>query len=310
MVWMSSYITIGEYVFRHVNSISIQSDMNNITDTCTIKLPNVKGMLEKKIKPGQFVTVSLGYDDNLIQEFTGYVSTISPKIPLEIICEDQMWLLKQKTVLKEWDSIKLKDVLKYLVPDAKIECPDITLAPLRLGKTAPVSIAKALQELKDEYGLVVYFRNGKLFCGLAYTEDLGSVSYHFQKNAIMGDLTFKTKEDFKLKVHAVSMMPDNSKIEVELGDEEGEVHTLHFYNLSKEELTTRAKTEMEDLRYDGYRGSFIGKGVPVPKHGMIASIKDEKYPERAGRYFIDAVNTDYNSSDGIKRVITLGKKAA
>ena len=87
MVWMSSYITIGDYIFRHVNSINIQSDMNNISDTCTIKLPNVKGMLEKKIKPGQFVTVSIGYDDNLVQEFTGYVATISPKIPLEIVCE-------------------------------------------------------------------------------------------------------------------------------------------------------------------------------------------------------------------------------
>ena len=305
-VYMSCYIEIGKYIFRNVNSVRIESSWKELTSRATIKLPNIKRLLEKDIKNGDEVLIRLGYNGELKDEFVGYVASVSPKIPLEIMCEDEMWKLKQKTVSHSWRSVKLKDVLKTLVPDATIECPDVTLSPFRLDK---VTVAMALEKLKDEYMLVVYFRNKKLFVGLAYNEkSLGEVNYHFQKNAMMSSLVFKKKEDIKIKVKAISIMPDNTRIEYEAGDPDGGQHTVHFYNHTKAELQALVKEKINRMKFDGYRGSFKAFGIPLPQHGMVANMMDDRYPERAGSFFIDGVTTDYGA-DGFRREVELGRSA-
>jgi len=303
---MSSYIEIGNYVFRNVNAVSIESSWKNLTQRAKIKLPNIKALLEKNIKPGDPVIIKLGYNSSLNIEYEGFVSTIAPSTPIEITCEDEMWKLKQQTVTMSWRSVTLKEVLKYLVPDATIECPDIILSPFRIDK---LSKAKALEKLKDEFTLVIYFRGKNLYAGLAYQEkDLGRQKYHFQKNIAHSSLVYKGKDDVKIKVKAISIMPNNTKIDTELGDADGEQRTLHFYNLTLAELKKQAQEKINLMKYDGYRGTFTGFGVPVVKHGMVAELLDNKYPERAGSYFIDSVNTTYDSN-GFRREIELGRKA-
>lgn len=309
---MNSRIEIGSLVFSNrVNSVAVQSSRKNITGTATIKLPNLRRQtdqqkIEKIIRVGDAVKIMLGYDDRLVSEFEGYVSIISPQIPLEIICEDEMWKLKQETVSMSWRSTTLKEVLRFLVPTATINCPDITMAPFRLNK---VTKAKALEQIKDEYILDIYFRGKTLFAGLAYTETgLGEVNYHFQKNALMGNLQYRRKEDVKIKVKAIGMQPDNTKIEVEVGDTDGETHTLHFYNKTKEDLNALAEQKIKLMRYDGYRGSFTGFGQPYASHGMVANLMDDRYPERAGRYLIDGTGVKYDQS-GYRREVSLGLKA-
>jgi hypothetical protein len=309
-VWMSCYIEIGDYVFRHANAIKIKSTWKALSDVCTVNLPNLRGLIdaqkiEKVIKEGDSVLVKFGYDDDLYTEFEGYVASISPKSPFEILCEDEMWKLKQKTVSYSWKTISLKEALQ--IPGVELEVPDINLSPFRINQ---LTIAQALQLLKDQCNIIVYFRGKKLFAGLMYTEKgLGEVNYHFQKNAIMGNLVYKHKDGVKIKVHAVSVQKDNKRIEVDFGDDNGEQHTLHYFNKSKEELTALAKEKIKSLKYDGYRGVFTAKGIPRPKHGMVSNMDDGKYPERRGSFFIDGVETDYNGTDGIKREIELGLKA-
>ena len=308
---MTSYIEIGNYIFRNqVNAVGIKTGRKHFGDKATIKLPNIKGLLEKTIKTNDPVLIKLGYDGENFQEFTGYVSEVSPKIPLEISCEDEMYQLRRQEIKSaSWESISLKKLIDYIVPGANINCHDITLSPFRIDNDVR-SRAEALQKIKDEFGLDVYYRGNQLYVGLAYQEKVGEVNFHFQKNAIMGDLFFKRKEDLRLRIKAISFDRNNKKTQVEVGDKNGEIHTLHFYNKSAAELKKLALEKINLMKYDGYRGSFKSKGVPRATHGMIANLDDDKYPERKGSYFIDEIESTYNSSDGFSRKITLGRKAS
>lgn len=304
---MNSEITIGDYIFRVCHSFSVRRSWKTITQIATIKLPNFEGLIDK-IKVGDEVEIKGGYDGEYNREFVGHVSEIMPTIPVEIKCECKMWKLKQETISMSWQSTTLRDVLKFLVPGATIECPEVTLSPFRLDK---VTKAKALQKLKDEYLLTVYYRFEKLFVGLPYTEkDLPTKNYLFRTegaNANIDGLIFKNAADVKIKVKAISMFPNNKKIVKEYGDNDGNSTTLHYYNKSESEMDALVKEQMDRMKYDGYRGTFKTKGMPFIDHGHIAHLLDAKYPEKEQSVFVDSVAVEYGPS-GYNRIVEAGKK--
>lgn len=305
---MTSQVTIGKYIFRHNNDVEIEQDRKNITQTCEIKLPNLAGIerLDEVIKSGDPVVVHLGYDGVLREEFSGYVARVSTGRPVLVECEDEMWKLKRQPVNKSWESVQLEDLIKELVPGQKYNCPDVTLTNFAIKQS---TVAKALLKIKDEYGLDIYFRKGVLYAGLPYGEtDLAEATYHFQKNAIDSDLKFQRAEDVSLKIKAISILEDNTKVEVEVGDTDGEVHTLHFYNLSASELKAVAESKITEMTYTGFAGSFEGFGIPQPQFGGIGHLFDNKY-NRKGSYFIESVKTGYGTG-GFHRKIKIGRTAA
>lgn len=305
---MMSEITIGDYIFDNCHSVEVTSTWQKLGDTAIIELPNIEGNLASLLKPGDAVEVKLGYDGLLVTEYTGYVVRVSPTMPVRVECLDETWKLRQQTVSMSWKSVELKDVLSYIAPDALLDqVPQMTLAPFRLDE---VSRAEALEGINEMYGLAVYFRGPELYCGLPYGQQgIAAEHYHFQRNCLMGDLTYRRAEDVKVKVKAVSLLPDNTRREVELGDADGELHTLTYYNLTVAELNQQATEQMKRLRFDGYTGSFTGFGQPNPVHSAVVHLYDDVYPERAGSYYIDKVVTTYGRS-GYRRTLSLGPSAA
>lgn len=305
-------VTIGTLKFNYVHSIDIKSSWKTLNDVCEIQLPNQKDMLAaiNSMEAGAAVTVKLGYDGDLHTEFEGYLKSVSASQPYTITCWDGMWNLAQQEVTMSWESTTLKEVVQYLVGDATVsDIPSVTLAPFKLNR---VTKAAALQKLKDEYGLVAYFRGTKLYVGLAYYEQgLGEYVYHFEKNVQKkgNSLIFKRAEDVKVKVKGISILPDNTKVEVNAGDSDGELRTLHFYDLTEAELKQQVEDKINLLKYSGYRGSFMGKGVPRPVHGGTAKLLSDVYPERNGSYLIDDVHTTFNGQSGFSRKVTVGRLA-
>ncbi len=319
MVEMTCYIDITSKksgivrTFQRIHSVQIKSSRKTLTDTAIIKLANVKSLLDgsnKKISVGDKVEISLGYNGSNNLEFTGYVSEIKASSPLEIMCEDEMWQLKQEHIEKGWKKITLKEMLNFILPNSDTsECPDIDLSPFTIQ---PMSKAKALEKLKDEFGIDVYFRDKKLFAGVPYTEsNPNHIKYHFQKNVPttmhQSGLTFKKKEDVKIKFVAVSKQDDNKEVKVELGDDDGEIHTLHVphLNLNKEQLMKIAQIEIDKLKYTGYRGVLKTFGMPIAKHNDVAELTDALLPDKNGKFFIDSVETNYGPS-GFNRQVELG----
>jgi hypothetical protein len=105
-----------------------------------------------------------------------------------------------------------------------------------------------------------------------------------------------------LKAKAISWQADNTKIEVEVGDPDGEQRTLHFYGLNKEQLEIRAKAELEKYKYTGYYGNFTTFGEPAIEKGDVVSFIGNKYhPD--GKYLCKELKIKFGTA-GYRQAIT------
>ena len=308
-------ITIGKYIFKHVAEAKITSSRTALSAIATIKLPQKYDgkYLAAYIQPGDKVEIKLGYKPELKTEFTGYVVEVNPNIPVEIKCEDEMYNLKRKhPKAKVWSSTTLKKVLEYMVPGSRIEVPDINLTNFKLDGKG--SVAYALKKIKTAYGLDVYYRGNKLFAGLAYTDSeaikAGTVVYNLQKNVINPRLNWRKVADVRIKVKAISILPDNKTLTYTAGDEDGALITRHFYNLTTEaELKVQAEQTLKHNKYNGFEGSLLAFGKPYCIHGQVADIIDPRFNKRNGKNFIDKVITTFGTQ-GFRREAFIGRKAS
>lgn len=321
---LTAAITVGPYQFGSAANVEIRSSHLETGDECTIQLPNLAGRLEAQIRTGMPVTVELGYDNALRTEFTGYVAEITPSTPFSIRCEDGIYLLKRSEVGNgegvSYKSITLRRLLASILPNAELSSriPEVDFSPFRIERG--VTVAQALEKLKEDYLLSAYYRGSTLFVGLPYSEFTTTGSdtdveagryarYSFASNIIESDLVYARAEDVKLKARAISILPDNSRLEVEVGDPEGETRTLTYRHISsRDALRSLAEEDLKKYRFEGYRGSFTTFGVPYIIHGGTAELQDPRYGEaRSGRYLVESVVTQWGTS-GFRREITLSRK--
>jgi len=318
-------IYVGEQKFEYYHQIEIESTWRNLGDKCTIKLPNLRQMLDAGFVSGNKVEIYGGYEtenQQLPLLFKGYVNEVIPKIPFTLECEDQLYQLKRNKVEKKaFRNTDLNQLLEYITNGLQVkfgDLPEISFAQFRIDKKHNTT-AKSLQKLKDSYGLVAYFRtDGSLFVGLPYTEDTtnlkaNTAKFNFQKNVIGHcDLVYKKAEDVKIKAKVVNFLKNNQKIEFEIGDEDGEQRTIFLRSetTDKSQLEKIAKAELKKYKYEGYRGKFSAFGIPRIIQNGTVELEDELYPERAGNYLVDKVETKFTAGSqvGIRQHIHLGKK--
>lgn len=310
-------LKIGNFTFNRVISASIKKSTRLLSNTAIIELPltavfesNRTLSIAKEIKRGDKVEISLGYNGKLANEFTGFVEKITDDEKTVITCEDSMFLFRKPVENKMFKDATLKDILNYIISGSGIslngEVPEINFESFLLKN---VSGIQALQKIKDNYGVLVYLDNdNKLHAGLSYTYNAGAVEYNLQKNVSKNDLAYKIEEELKYKIKAISLLKNNKKIEIEVGDNDGELRTVHFNNITDEaKIKELALQEIEKYKYTGYRGSLTSFGWPIAKIGMTATMKDNNYPARQGNYYVEAVETKWSSS-GFSRQVELGVK--
>lgn len=315
-----------------VNEVKVVSSWENLGDTALVKIPLIKNKISltrgqqtrnletivDQFTVGDRVTIKMSYkglhDFYEYEEFSGFIKSVAPKTPLEIECEDAVWLLRRVNLAKAWRQTTLKEVVSYIVAEVnkasqyKIaqsgKIPDVKFEKFRLDH---VNGAEALQKIKEEYGLVAYFRGFELFVGLPFLDVLDSVKYDLAQNVIESDLIYRRAEDIRIKLKAVAILKDNKQIEVEVGDKEGDMRTQFYYNITdKATLKKIAEKDIEKLKFEGYEGGLQTFLVPFARHSMTARIVDPEFKKRDGNYLINEVETTYGR--GIKRSIRIGKK--
>lgn len=314
-------IIINQDTFRRVHEVTIEKSMKTIGAKATIKIP-ATGRLErqgefitevetaKRFDRGDAVLIEAGYDGVRRLEFQGYVSRVKPGTPVEIECEDAMFLLRRRNLQQSWRSVTLAALLDYILRDTGItvnnDAPRITFAPFYLKN---VSAATALQKLKEEYGLTMYFRSiTELYVGVAADNDQTEVKYRFGENVIDNDLTWRDENDVRLKIKAVHIRQNNTRVEKEVGDADGELRTLFFYNLPNgSDLERTALEEMKKYKFSGYEGKLNTFLLPNAQPGNVAVLDDRQFAERSGKYIIDKVTTTIGVN-GARRVVELGLK--
>lgn len=306
-----------EYLtFTKVNAIEIESSWKKLTDTCKITLPRkltIKGGdINTVIKRGSKVKVYTGYNGDLSLEFVGYVARIDAKVPYTVECEDEMWLLKQNSISKAYKNVRLKNLISDLYK-GKINVVDFAFGSYRIDRA---SSATVLDDLQKNYNIYSYFTfNSKgeptLNVGLggySFNVIAEKHTYNMLLNVVDNDLVYRRSEENKIKIVATSTNKGGAVIRVQVGDADGEEVKLDDKkNLKESDLQKLANTALQQRKFDGYKGSITGFGIPKARHNHIAVIQSPEYPERNGDYVIDGVKITFGIN-GYRRELELGIK--
>lgn len=324
--------------FNFCNMFETDESYEHLTDTARIVIPrklkfdgvDIFAGTNPLFKRGDKVLIEAGYHPKKRTIYQGYISKIKANIPIEIECEDEMFLLKQYTVtypskystittgkngrhLKRPKvisaNVSLQELMDFCIAD-DIDfdiIDDIKLGQFRVVNATP---AMVLDKLRTEYGLYSYFKDGRLKIGFANNaSDTKEASFVMEEVVINSDeLEYQIEDEIKIKVKAISMMPDNSKIEVEVGDSDGEQKTIHKYNLNEADLKKVANAWLADFKYTGFVGELETFGEPYLRHGDRAKITSRKLPERDGTYLIRVVKRKFSVGGGWRQSFTLGAK--
>lgn len=323
MYVLDGKIEIGNYIFNAVHGVEITKSVEELSDTAVIKLPTrfkirqngERKYTEDTIKVGDKVIITLAYEGKYSGvEFVGYVKKISPKIPIEIHCEDAIWLLRRKNINKVFVNTSLKEIVKEVVKDTPLE-----LSSFMQGQDMPIDKwivrnangAQVLESLRKDLAQTVFIDDqGKLYVGLQQLTNIGqTVVYDLNYNLVENNLEFKSKEERRIKIKYNYMNPTtNQKESVEVGDIDGEQREYTTSVVSdKKQLTAMANTEIEKLKYDGFDGEVVSFLIPYATRGMKAKLIDEEHPNREGNYFIKKVTTTFDTG-GARRKSTLGNR--
>lgn len=318
---LTCHINIANLQMEWVNTINIESSWEMLTDTASVKLPakiNVSQstngnsvsldnhQISKHIKSGDPVQIQLGYNGDLKTVFKGYVTQIRPRVPIEILCEDEMWKLKQSNIVDSGKKQSLTDLLQKHFSNYKILALDVEIGKYYIDN---ISGAKFLEALKSDFGLYSFFRGDTLVVGRRYDyENANQHKFKLEYNIIKDDLEFKSADQVKIKVRAISNNSDGTKTEIEIGEQDGDTRTLNFYNLSESELKAAAEREKERLIYDGWRGKFEAFGEPLVNHGDIVELIHATESDKTGRYWVDKVKYKFGVQ-GFRQEITLGARS-
>jgi len=347
-----SWITItketGEEVeFDFCNNFAINEGYEFLTDTAQITVPrkltqsgvNLFTGSNPIFKRKDKIKIEAGYHPNRRLLFEGFISHVSANIPVQLDCEDYMFLMKQFKVtypkkftvvttskkgkpLKRKkiisDNITLKQLVDYIFNEGDYNditndisyelVDDIKLGQFRASNATPAEI---FDKLKDLYGLYTYFIGTKLYIGFASNAaDTNEAEFKMEQVCInSNDLDYQREEDYTIKVKCISMLPDNTRIEAESGDPDGEQRTYHYYNVkTKSELKTIAEKRVKEQKYTGFRGSFITFGEPYLRHGDRLKMTSVKLPERDGTYLIKSVRRAFSVDGGYRQIFELGLK--
>ncbi len=330
----SSEIKIGKVTLAGVHSVTIKQSVDNISNTAVVKIARAYKLLGTAgildyIHVGDKVIIKLGYNGDLQTEFTGYVSSIGDETPIKIELEDAWYVHKKNRLNKAWQRVKLQEVLQYILPGYKVECPDVDLTSgFVIRNASSYAVAKELKRLYSFY-CKINDDAKSLTCFYPYImQEVNSHKYVFgtrkadalkqlhnrqlSPNVAKNNLEFIRKEDLKLCVTAKGQDKAGKVISVTIGSDESDAHkrTLNYGARinTKEALRAEAEKAIAQQSYDGYRGKIAGFGIPATQAGDTLQIVDVENTEREGSYLIKSVELTYSPEGGYRRINELGYK--
>ena len=304
-----------EFYIRRISEVEIESSWKMICSTAQVVLPrNIKDFNQNKVKDwfkrGDKVEIYLcyGLDEDLILEFSGYITQVSADYPITIKLEDEMWRLKQIPVNFSSKNEKLKSFVQKYVTDYPIDIDsDVSLGAVRFSK---VTLGEVLKKLQDDFSLYSFIRNGKLTIAKPYSDVSEKIPvFDLERNCVSNDLNYLSKEERTVKVIAESVQnfaKTKKKLKFELGDPDPKTtinKTLSVTTLN--DLQAEVRRIYDLYKKEGFDGSFTTFGTPSVQHGQKVKITSSLYNDREGVYYIDSIKKKF-SRDGYRQEIELG----
>lgn len=316
-VTMDWYIEIGDYQLMLLDSVEIHKSVDLLADTCKIKLPDAAYnnilKVQDKIKRGDQVLVQLGYNNNLVEEFFGYLQNISTDGgSVTLNCEDSLFLLRKAVKDKQFVNVSVKDIANYLIQQTGVKMKVNVTLPITYDKFV-ISRATAfdvLNKIAQETKANIFITEGDtpaLNIHPPYSDKGGDVRYSFQINIEESDLKYIRAEDKKILIVVKTTTKEGKVKEVRYGTTGGDQTTIESSGFGAAAMQKVAENEYNRQLYDGYEGNITGWLIPYVAPTYSAEITDEEYPEKNGWYYVVSVTTTFDNSGG-KRKVQLGKK--
>jgi len=308
------------FTFDKVNKVTVTRSFDKQTQTASVMLPrnvkyNKKNIYEGEnaiMRRGDKIKIIAAYHPNETVIFTGYIAKINNNVPIELLCEDEMFLLKQAISPNlSFLSVDLNTFIGKMLTNIKVPYKVDLTAQLGKIKLQEASVGKVLQVLRDQYGLFSFFKNGVLRVGLPfYKEEAMKAVFLFEMMVKEGmQLTYLKKDDVKVQVKGI-LIKNNAREEFIYGDPSGDIRTVFQLGGTKADLDLKCNSFLEQANYTGYYGSFKTFLEPLVVPGDYAVIDSWKYPERKGKYLIKSVTTEVSTSEGGKQTIELERRIA
>lgn len=290
---------------------------------------------------------------SLNKRYDGFIRRIVPGDNVTIYCEDEMYFCKQVNKQTQYlTPIKLVDLVKALTEGVLTEFRgkgfdfdfdqsnagsqeivpftegdpfgivvlDSKVSGYRLKRNP--NIAQTLVGLRKNFGFRTWFRDHVLYVGLLWYDDIPSIAptvhtFRFRYNIIDNgkNLKYRRSEDFKMGVKVISVnMDDNSRITGFVGEESGDLKTIHRMHKSSEteaevkaNMDKMGNIELRRRNYTGYHGKFKTFAEPVVNHGDHITLIDQRHTlDRQGTYIVEHVKT--LDSKGQFQEITLNSR--
>lgn len=315
MLQMSWEIKIGTFFLGLLDSVKIHRSVDLLADTAEISLPAViqnKALeIENKVKRGDQVSIRLGYDGDLIQEFSGYLQEIAVNNgTITLQCEDSLFLFRKSVADEELKGISLKGLLQHLMKatgiSLEVKCSyEFQYEKFVLSRMTAFDV---LKKIREETKANIYLKGRELHVHPAYEEVFGKVKYDFSRNVEKDNLVYKHTDRRKFEVEVEGQSKGGKSEKVRVGTAGGDLRSVKVYGVTDPEvLKKRGEEELKHLSYDGYEGDLTGWLLPYCDAGYVASIHDEEYPWKDGNYYVTAVTTEFSQNGG-SRKIQLGRK--
>ena len=321
MYQLTHNITIAGRRLRLLEKVVIHRSVENLADTATITLPayRLRHPITLKDKDGQdqihegdTISISLGYDDQLETEFTGYIDDIiTSQNSIEIRCMDPLWLFKNTSVKDEaHGKIKAKDLLNHICqqvdPNITVNCDyDFTYDKFIIRKATAYDV---LTKIHEEIKADIYFEDGTLHLHPPYSVvNEKTVKLDFARNIESSDLKYIRAKDRKIEVVVTIKKPNGDKVEKKYGTDGGQKIALISPSEDALEAQNIAENEYNSRCFEGYEGSITGWLIPYVQPAMAILLHDDDLPERDGKYYVVATETTYSKNGG-QRKITLGRR--
>lgn len=311
---MAYDIQIGNYKLGLLESVEIHKSVDLLADTAIVVVPGVVYNqsldIEEKVKVGDPVVIRLGYDDNLVTEFEGYLQRIdTDDNSLAFNCEDAIYLTRKPVKDKQFNKTTVKEIVEYCLSQIGMKGLDctynITYEKFVIKNANAYDVLKKLQ---DDTKANIYMKGGELNIHPAYVEKGGDVYFDFAINIEESDLKYRSKNDRNYEITVEGITLDGKKKTVTVGTTGGEKRTVKVFNvMSDTALKQRGLEEMKYLVYDGYEGSITGWLIPFVEPTYSAHIYDKEYEYKTGSYYVVSVTTTFDENGGVRKV-ELGRK--
>jgi len=331
MFALISDITMGEYSMVKAHEVKIEKSIYSYVDTALIKLPITAIIKEsgiasytqdtaKQFKEGDKITIKLGYNGVLKNEFDGFIVRINIASPLEIQCEGYSYQLRKNNYSKNFYKTTLLDILQFLIKGTDIildvaNIPHFPIDKLIIFKKSGTDVLMMIKELSFET-IKIYFTRNLLTAGLRDLKIKGDVEYRIGWNTINEDkLSKREAGNDVFIVNFTGLKNDGSMVKATTTSKISTSQiseNKHLYkNFSSHQITDYSSlklmsdAENSKLSYNGYEGKLLCFGVPYCEPGYRAILKDDKYEERGGNYLVVTTEVVYGMN-GFRRTVEIG----